>query len=105
MGSSRYTAVAPLTLTAGQTYVIGTYFGPVADRCSGAACGDVLLFFGLETYDPHITFLQSRQSQPALGAGSLAFTNLNATVSEGFFGPNFLITDPVPVELQSFEVE
>jgi hypothetical protein len=94
VGSYRYTAIAPLTLTAGQTYFVGTYFGPVPDQC-GSACGDVLLYSGPETYAPGIAFLQARQTLPAAGAGSLAFPNLNAGIPEGVFGPNFLLTVPL----------
>jgi hypothetical protein len=94
VGSYRYSAIAPLTLTAGQTYVVGTYFGPVPDQC-GSACGDVLLAFGTETYAPGITFLQSRQTLAVLGAGSLAFTNVDAGIAEGVFGPNFLLAVPL----------
>jgi len=94
VGSYRYVTVAPpLTLSAGQTYVVGAYFGPVIDRCD-SACGDASLYSGLETYDPRITFLQSRQNQSIGGGGSLAFPDLNAGVTEGFFGPNFLLASP-----------
>jgi hypothetical protein len=37
VGGYHYTSVAPLTLIAGQTYVIGTYFGPVVNRCGTAS--------------------------------------------------------------------
>ncbi len=100
VGSYRYTALpTPITLTAGQTYVIGTYFGPVAGACSGSACGDIFLYNGPETYDPRITFLQSRQTRSIAGTGILAFPNLDAGVAEAFFGPNFLSTavNNVPV--------
>jgi uncharacterized repeat protein (TIGR01451 family) len=94
VGSYRYVTVAPLTLSAGQTYVVGTYFGPVIDRC-GSACGDASLVFGTETFDPRITFLQSRQNRAIIGGGSLAFPNLDAGVAGGaFFGPNFLLVSP-----------
>lgn len=91
VGSYRYAAVTPVTLLAGQTYVIGTYFGPVVDLCSGSACGDVLLYSGSETYNPRISFTQSRQTLAIAGAGSLAFPNVDAGVAQGFFGPNFLL--------------
>jgi len=91
VGSYRYAAVTPVTLLAGQTYVIGTYFGPVVDLCSGSACGDVLLYSGSETYNPRISFAQSRQTIAVAGAGSLAFPNVDAGVAQGFFGPNFLL--------------
>ncbi len=94
VGSYRYTAIPPLTLTAGQTYVVGTYFGPVLDVC-GSACGDVLLYSGTESYAPGITFLQSRQTLAALGPGSLAVPTVDAGVPEGVFGPNFLLVAPL----------
>ena len=94
VGSYRYTAIAPLTLTAGQTYVVGTYFGPVLDQC-GSACGDVLLYSGSETYAPGITFVQARQTLSIAGGGSLAFPNVNAGVPEGVFGPNLLLVVPL----------
>ncbi len=96
VGSYRYTSIAPITLTAGQTYVVGTYFGPVPDLCSGSACGDVLLYNGSETYATGITFLQSRQTLSVAGAGSLAFVNVDAGIAEGFFGPNFLMQALAP---------
>ncbi len=94
VGSYRYTAIAPLTLTAGQTYVVGTYFGPVPDQC-GSACGDVLLYSGSETYASGIAFLQARQTLSIAGGGPLAFPNVNAGVPEGVFGPNFLLAVPL----------
>ena len=94
VGSYRYTAIAPLTLTAGLTYVVGTYFGPVADQC-GSACGDVLLYSGAETYAPGITFLQARQTLAVAGPGSLAVPTVNAGVPEGVFGPNLLLVVPL----------
>jgi hypothetical protein len=51
VASYRYASLAPLTLAAGQTYVLGAYFGPVVDRC-GSACGDAQLVFGTETFAP-----------------------------------------------------
>jgi len=95
VGSYRYVTLAsPLTLSAGQTYMIGAYFGPVSDIC-GSACGDASLYSGQETYDPRITFLQSRQNLAINGNGSLAFPNLDAGVpGEAFFGPNFLLVAP-----------
>ena len=94
VGSYRYVTLAsPLTLSAGQTYVVGAYFGPVSNIC-GSACGDVSLFRGTETYDPRITFLQSRQNRSINGGGPLAFPDIDAGVSEGFFGPNFLLVSP-----------
>jgi len=96
VGSYRYTSVAPLTLSAGQTYVLGAYFGPVADVC-GSACGDAQLAFGTETFAPGITFVQSRQNVSRPGAGSLAFPNLDAEVAGAFFGPNFLLTAADPI--------
>jgi hypothetical protein len=51
VASYRYASIAPLTLAAGQTYVLRAYFGPVVDRC-GSACGDAQLAFGTETFAP-----------------------------------------------------
>ncbi|PPD45693.1 MAG: hypothetical protein CTY16_09840 [Methylobacter sp.] len=90
IGSYRYVSVAPLMLLAGHTYIVGAYFGPVADICGGA-CGDSLLVFGEETYAPGITFSQSLLRESIVGGGSLAFPNLNAGIPEGVFGPNFLL--------------
>jgi hypothetical protein len=47
---------------------------------------------------PGITYVQSRQNRSIIGAGSLAFPDLDAQVAKGFFGPNFLLTpaDPAP---------
>ena len=90
IGSYRYVAIAPVTLNPGQTYVIGAYFGPVADQC-GSACGDVMLYAGDETYDMRISFVQSRQTLSVAGAGTLAYPGVFAGVDEGFFGPNFLL--------------
>lgn len=91
IGSYRYVAITPVILAPNQTYVVGAYFGPVADQC-GTACGDVMLYRGDEVYDPRITFAQSRQTLSIGGAGSLAFPNVFAGVDEGFFGPNFLLS-------------
>jgi hypothetical protein len=96
VGHYRYTTIAPITLTAGQTYVIGAYMPPVVDRCD-AACGDVLLYNGTETYDSRITFLQSRQTAGMAGAGTLTFTNLDVGLAQGLFGPNMLFAAPVVV--------
>ncbi len=90
IGSYRYVAITPVTLNPGQTYVVGAYFGPVADQC-GTACGDVMLYRGNETYDPRISFVQSRQTLSVAGAGTLAYPGVNAGIDEGFFGPNFLL--------------
>lgn len=91
IGSYRYVAITPLTLAPGQTYVVGAYFGPVADQC-GTACGDVMLYAGDETYDTRISFGQSRQTLSIAGAGPLAYPGVFAGVDEGFFGPNFLLS-------------
>jgi hypothetical protein len=92
VGSYRYAAISPLTLTAGQTYVVGTYFGPVVDVC-GSACGDVLLILGTQTYDSRLTYQQARQTLAMVGPGSLAFPGINNIGAvEGFFGPNLLLT-------------
>lgn len=91
IGSYRYVAITPITLNAGQTYVIGAYFGPVADQC-GSACGDVMLYAGHETYDMRISFVQSRQTLSIAGAGPLAYPGVFAGIDEGFFGPNFLLS-------------
>lgn len=91
VGSYRYVAITPVMLNPGQTYVIGAYFGPVADQC-GSACGDVMLYAGNETYDMRISFVQSRQTLSIAGAGSLAYPGVFAGVDEGFFGPNFLLS-------------
>jgi hypothetical protein len=97
LGSYRYESVAPLTLTAGQTYFVGAHFAPVVDRC-GRACGDSLLAFGSETYAPGVTFLNATQSLPVIGDGPLVFPNLDAGIAgEGFFGPNFLLTTVDPI--------
>ncbi|WP_257388842.1 DUF4082 domain-containing protein [Tahibacter caeni] len=91
VGSYRYVAITPITLNPGQVYVIGAYFGPVADQC-GSACGDVMLYRGNETYDMRISFVQSRQTLSIAGAGPLAYPGVFAGVDEGFFGPNFLLS-------------
>lgn len=91
IGSYRYVAITPVTLNPGQTYVIGAYFGPVADQC-GSACGDVMLYRGDETYDMRISFVQSRQTLSVAGAGTLAYPGVFAGIDEGFFGPNFLLS-------------
>jgi hypothetical protein len=93
VGGYRYESVTPITLIAGSTYFIGTYFGPVVDRC-GTACGDASLAFGSETYAPGITFLLSNQTRAIIGAGTLTFPNLDAQIAQGFFGPNFLLSAP-----------
>lgn len=91
IGSYRFVAITPITLNPGQTYVIGAYFGPVADQC-GTACGDVMLYAGDEIYDTRITFGQSRQTFSVAGSGTLAYPGVFAGVDEGFFGPNFLLS-------------
>jgi hypothetical protein len=98
VGNYRYAPVTPITLTAGQIYYLGAYFGPVADLCT-TACGDAQLALSTQVYAPGITYLASRQTQSVGGAGSLAFPNLDATVGEGIFGPNALFTaaEPEPV--------
>jgi len=98
VGSYRYAAIAPITLTAGSTYFLGAYFGPVEDRCV-TACGDAQLALSSQLYAPGITFLQSNQTLAIIGAGTLAFPAVNAGVNQGFFGPNalFTATDPLPV--------
>ncbi len=93
VGGYSYEPITAITLTAGSTYIVGTYFAPVADLC-GSACGDTLLYNGTETYAPGITFLQSRQTAAVLGPGSLALPNLNAGIAEGLFGPNLLLNAP-----------
>src|SRR6185295_18206917 len=96
VGSYRYGSIAPLTLTAGHTYVVGTYFAPVIDRC-GSACGDEMLVFGTETFASGFTYLHSNQNRAKIGDGSLAFPDLDGEIAEAFFGPNFLITAADPV--------
>ena len=104
VGSYRYVAIAPVTLAAGQTYVIGAYFAPVVDICGGA-CGDVSLSGGTETYDARIAFAQSRQTLAIPGAGTLAFPGLNASVPEGFFGPSFLLAADITPDAFSFTAQ
>ena len=104
VGSYRYVTITPITLSAGKTYVVGTMFAPVVDRC-GSACGDVLLALGTQSYDSRIRFLQSRQTRAVIGAGTLTFPNVDAEIAEGIFGPNVLFSTSTPVRLQSFDVE
>lgn len=94
VGDYRYRSVPHLTLAAGQTYIIGAYFGPVEDHCVGGACGDVLLLQGSQIYAPGISFNRSVQTHSAAGSGALAFPNVNAGVDEGVFGPNFQLMAP-----------
>jgi len=96
VGSYRYLSVSPVTLTAGQTYMLGEYFAPVVDRC-GTACGDASGVFGSQTFAPGVTFVQSRQNRAIIGPGSLAFPNLDAEIAQSFFGPNFLMTTADPI--------
>lgn len=104
IGSYRYVTITPVTLAAEQTYVIGAYFGPVADQCT-TDCGDVMLYRGDEVYDPRITFVQSRQTLSVAGAGSLAIPNVFAGVNEGFFGPNFLLSADVTPDPFAFAAQ
>jgi hypothetical protein len=89
-----YESVSPLTLAAGEKYVLGAYYGPQTGNCFATSCGDSMLLLGTETFAPGITFDQARQTCCTLGAGSLAFPNVNAGVTQGIFGPNFLVTEP-----------
>ena len=93
MDGYRYETITPISLTAGSTYVIGTYFPQVADRCS-TDCGDVVLYNATQTYAAGVTFLQSLQTRSIIGNGPIAFPDVNAGIPEGVFGPNFLITAP-----------
>jgi hypothetical protein len=93
IGGYRYQSVTPVTLAAGQTYVVGMYNGPVVDRC-GSLCGDASLVFGSETFAPGISFAESRQTRAIIGSGPLAFPDVFAQIDQGFFGPNFLLAVP-----------
>jgi hypothetical protein len=91
VGSYRYHSVTPVTLLAGQTYVLGAHFAPVVDLC-GSACGDATLSFALETFDPGITYLASKIKPAVNGDAPPAFPSTEEGVGGGIFGPNFLIT-------------
>ncbi len=97
LGSYRYAPIAPLTLAAGQTYVVGAHF------VGGTA--DSILYLGTQSYDPRLSFLQSRQSTLSSAATSLQFPDLNASVAQGVFGPNLILLGSSPVQLQSFEID
>lgn len=90
-GSYRYEAVTPVTLLAGQTYVLGAHFAPVVDLC-GSACGDASLSSGTQTFNSGITYLTSRIKPAAIGDAPLGFPSVDAGVPGGLIGPNFLIT-------------
>ncbi|HLG84923.1 MAG TPA: autotransporter domain-containing protein [Bradyrhizobium sp.] len=85
-GSYLYVSISPVVLSAGQTYVIGGYY-------SGGST-DPILFFSTQTIAPDITFMNSVQSTVSL-SGSFTFPTIDASVSEGVFGPNFLFSPPV----------
>jgi hypothetical protein len=93
----RYESVAALTLTAGQKYRLGAYYGPVADRCSGTACGDELIYNATSVFANGVTFVQSVQQRGLIGARPLGFPDVDAGIPQGVFGPNFLMTEiPLP---------
>jgi len=94
VGSYRYTPITPVTLAAGQTFVVGAYFPPC-----GSSCGDSFLNGGKEIFDARITFLQSQNSAPQSGTGSLAFPSGNLGIPpQGMFGPNLLFVAPAPCD-------
>ncbi|MBU0640097.1 MAG: DUF4082 domain-containing protein [Planctomycetes bacterium] len=87
-----YQAISPLALTAGESYVIGSFDG-VSD--------DDWYISGASTLDdaPEITWVNSRY--PTVGGLGFAFPELTST-SRGRFGPNFLyVPEPSAVALLS----
>ena len=83
-GGYRFESISPIALLAGVTYVIGAYYPGIA---SLTAPQDDIILLSTQTY-AGITFVQSRQSLLE-AAGSFVFPNLDASVSQGAFGPNF----------------
>ncbi len=83
IGAYRYEPIAPLVLTAGQTYVIGAFYP--------GASTETVTAFSTQSYAPDVTFVQSRQTVLSVGA-TFAFPNVNASVDQGVFGPNFIFS-------------
>jgi len=91
LGSYRYVAIAPVALSAGQTYVIGALYPTQS--------GDNIIHSSAQTYAAPVSFGQSRQTPLNItGTDPLTFPGLNAGLPQGFFGPNFLCSyfEPTP---------
>jgi hypothetical protein len=81
-GAYRYASITPVTLNAGQTYVIGAFYS--------VQSGDNIIIASSQSYAPQLSFTQSRQS--VLSAGqTFGFPNLDAGLAQGIFGPNFML--------------
>lgn len=82
----RYVSIAPLLLSAGQSYAIGALF---------ASGNDPLIFPGAASNfatDPSITFNQNR----FVTGGSLSNPTNSVGNDAAYFGPNMLLGSPVP---------
>jgi hypothetical protein len=91
LGGYRYVAIAPVPLSAGQSYVIGALYPTQS--------GDNIIFNSTQTYVAPVSFGQSRQTGLNLtGTDPLTFPALNASLPQGIFGPNFLCSyqEPTP---------
>jgi len=77
-GSFRYAAIAPVALTSGLTYFLGSEISnPFSDQYTSSASSIVTA--------PEITFLGAARSN---SAGGFSFPSITASVN-GRFGPNF----------------
>lgn len=81
-GAYRYVPITPVTLNAGQTYVIGAFYS--------VQSGDNIITYSSQSYAPQLSFTQSRQSVLSPGQ-TFGFPNLDAWLAQGVFGPNFML--------------
>lgn len=86
----RYESITPVTLAAGTDYVLGAFYGSVS--------GDPILYGAQQTLSPLVSFGMSRQSVLSPGA-SFGYLSIDAGLSQGIFGPNFLFADEADLAL------
>ncbi len=100
----RFQTINPVTLSAGQQYVIGAFYPPYPGAGDSATVNDQIIVNSSQTFSPLISFDQSRQN--ALSpTETFGYPGLDAGLSQGVFGPNFEISVSTPVRLQSFSVD
>ncbi len=84
VGDYRFVSITPVTLTAGDDYVIGAFYPA---KASVDTPQEYVIANSGQTYSG-VTFLNSLQS-PLGPSGSFEFPTVNSGVNQGTFGPNF----------------
>jgi hypothetical protein len=91
LGGFRFLPVTPITLYAGQTYVIGASMPTSYDYTQGFSDRSTFDLYG--SIDPKIRFVSGRF---AYSSNPTAFPDTGIEPFFGFFGPNFIMAVPEP---------